>query len=47
MRHAYDGNTHEVLAETAKETRPLGRPKCMWEVDNIKPEIRDTGQEAV
>jgi len=46
MRHAYDGNTHEVLAETAKETRPLRRPKCMWG-DDIKLEIKDTRQEGV
>jgi hypothetical protein len=46
MRHAYNGNIHEVLAETAKETRPLARPKCIWG-DNIKLEIKDTGQEGV
>jgi hypothetical protein len=46
MRHAHYGNTYEVLAETAKETRPLGRPKCMWG-DNIKLEIKDRGQEVV
>jgi len=47
MRHAYDGNTHEVLAETAKETRPLGRPKRTWWGDNTKLEIKDIGQEGV
>ena len=46
MRYAYDGNAHEVIAETAQETRPLGRPECVWG-DNIKLEIKDIEQEGV
>jgi hypothetical protein len=39
-------NAYRMLVARPERKRPLGRPRCRW-VDNIKMDLRETGQDGV
>jgi hypothetical protein len=41
MQHEWERNTYRVLVGNPEGTRPLGRPKSMW--DNNKMDLAEIG----